>query len=148
MESRFLMLLVDSEGCRIGESGGVERSVRRGMREGTVGFDLETISDQNIGFRGVVANGVTGGVDASKAADSDADKAGGSVGDADGGEDEDDEVANAAVIEGGGGFCSPTDSFGFLLCFVRTCSCSLVLLSNPVEQRLHTKPSSFRFVTN
>lgn len=43
------------------------------------------------------------------------------------------EVFNAIV--------SLINLFGFLLCFVRTFSCSLVLLSNLAGQRLHVTPS-------
>ena len=42
-------------------------------------------------------------------------------------------VGNAAVAE------------GFFACFVRTCSCSLVLLGNLAGQRLHEKASAFSF---
>ena len=34
---------------------------------------------------------------------------------------------------------------GFFACFVRTCSCSLVLLGNLAEQRLHENASAFSF---
>ena len=73
MEGRFVMLLVDFEGCRIGakcgEGGGVAEgvaisyfAVRRGRREGVEGdFGREAISVQDIGFFGVEA-GVVGEV--------------------------------------------------------------------------------------
>ena len=101
LEGRFAMLLVDSRGCRIGEGGGVGRPylvVRRGRRDGFGdATGREAISDQDIGFRGVV------GGDA------------GAIG-VGGGE------ANATVAGEGVGFSLLGVSFGFFACFVRTCS--------------------------
>ena len=56
----------------------------------------------------------------------------GEVGDVVGGE-----VGNVIVAEIAG---------DFFACFVRTCSCSLVLLGNLAGQRLHEKVSAFSFV--
>ena len=67
MKGRFVMLLADFEGCRIGAkcekdegvAEEVERSylnVGRDMREGFDDFGREAISAQNIGFFGVEAD--------------------------------------------------------------------------------------------
>ena len=129
VEGRFVTLLVDFEGCRIGESGGVGRlyfMIGRGRRDGFGdATGCEVISAHNIGFCGVVANGVIGGVGAGKVDDS--------IGDVSG-ECEDGGVV--VVAGGGGGFCSSIGFFGFLLCLSRTCSYNLMLLSNLAEQRL------------
>ena len=101
---------------KTGEGGGVGRPVGRGRREGIAGdFGLEAISAQDIGFFGVV------GIVAC-----DVIGVGGKVGEVGG-------VTVAEVAE------------GFFACFVRTCSCSLVLLGNLAGQRLHEKASAFSF---
>ena len=46
------------------------------------------------------------------------------------------DVSNATVAE---------VAAGFFACFVRTCSCSLVLLGNLAGQRLHENASAFSF---
>lgn len=140
VDGRFVMLLAISKGCKSGESGEVGRpyfTVRRSRRDGIVEgyFGREAISAHDIGFRGVVACEEIG-----------AGKAGGSIemaGSGKGGE-----VANAIDVAGAeevgecgkGGVanltvCSP---FEFFACFVRICSCSLILLSNLTLQSLQT----------
>ena len=104
MEGRFVMLLANLEGCRIGVcegvGGGVGRPcmiviVGRGRREGGVDcFGREAISAHDIGFLGVVGEEVGG-------------EAGGVGGE------------NGACGEGGAGF---SWLVGFLVCFVRTWS--------------------------
>ena len=118
--------------------------VGRGIREGFAGaaVDREAASAQDIGILGV-AGDVAGGVDADKTGDSIEVASGGEGGgvadaiDVKGGEGGE---ANSTVVEGGeggeGGEGNAED-FGFFACFVRTCSCNLVLLSNLPLQRLH-----------
>ena len=115
----------------IGEGGeednGVKRlywAVIRGRRDGVFGFfGLETISAHDIGFfdvAGIVAHGVIAAV-------CDATGVGGNVGVEGANGDKVDEVGNAIVEDGEGGFLSLVD-FVDLACFVRIYLCSLVLL--------------------
>ena len=131
MEGRFVMLLANSKGCRIGGkcgegggvAGGVGKAVGRGIREGVEGdFGREAISAHENGFFGVEAGevGGVGGVAVAEGA------VGGEVGRVAG-------VAIGAVAE------------GFFACFVRTCSCSLVLLPNFSGHRLQANASAFSF---
>ena len=93
-------------------------------------IDREAISIQNIGFFDVEA-GVGGEVRIAIGVGDDIDVEG-----VDGGEAG--EVANATVKKGGVNFS------GFM-CFVRTCSCSLILLPNFSEHCLQANASVFSF---
>ena len=131
----FVMLLVDFGVCRIGdkcgESGGVGRSyfnIGRGMREDVKSdFGREAISAQDNGFFDVAAGGVGNAIGVSGdtgAEGADESEIGGVS-----------EVADATVRVG----------FSDFMCFVRTCSCSLILLLNFSGHCLQANASTFSF---
>ena len=132
MEGRFVMLLAGfwcskpgDFGGKCGEGGGVGIpyfNVGRGRREGVVGdFGLEAISAHDIGFLGVVAGVVGGEGDAAVV------------------------IVAEGASEGEAGGVGGAATEGFFACFVRTCSCSLVLLGYLAGQRLQTNASAFAF---
>ena len=167
------MLLTNFENCRIGgkceEGEGIKRSyliVRRGKREG-VELDLtgrEAISVHDIGFLDVVGDVVNEIDFESFAIDVEGDTT-----DAEGVKGEEDDVAVVIVVEGAtegeiDGVANAinvedkevneaeevviaivVEDFSNFVCFVRTCSCSLMLLLNFAEQRLQTNVSVFSF---
>ena len=142
LEGRFVMLLVGFWCSKIGdfggEVGGVAGGVKipyftvgRGRREGFVGdFGREAISVHDTGFFGVVADVAGGEGDVAVVIVAEG------VGEG--------EVATATIEGGEGGFSSLV-GFAGLACFVRICSCSLVLLSNFSGHRLQANASVFSF---
>ena len=112
--------------------------VRRGRRDDLAcDFDRETTFVQNIGILDVANE-----VNADKAGDSIEvidEKKNGEIKDEKG--DEKNEAANAIDAKGEENEKSNlivilNSFFGFFACFVRTCSCNLMLLSNLLLQRL------------
>lgn len=134
MESRFVMLLANSKDCRIGGKCGegekvaeeVEISyftVRRGKRENVkVDFDCKVISAQNIGFFDVEADVIdeeSGVVVVIVTESAERNEVG--------------EVVNATdkVIEKAVEVTVVADvNFSSFACFIRICSCNLMLLLN------------------
>ena len=129
MKGSLVMLLTNLESCRIGDcnevGGEVGRPylvVRRGRREGAEDdFGREASSAHDIGVLGVV------GVVACEVI--------AEVG----------KVGEAGGVTGGVASDVAEVAAGLFACFVRTWSCSLVLLGNLAGQRLHEKASAFSF---
>ena len=127
------------------------------MREGVVGLSHEATSAHEISFLSVISVIACDVISAGKAGGS-IEVAGGGVGGgvanvivAGGGESGGEGGLAILIVAAGGEIVSSLAEFfgfDFLLCFVRTCSCSLVSLTYLAEQRLHSKTSSLRFLAN
>ena len=136
MKNRFVMLLIDSWDCRIddkcGEGEEVKRScfnVERDKRESVIDdFGRETISAHDIEIFDVADVVAYDVIDV---------------------KDEDDNVIVVIVTEdadeGEIGKVDEVATEDFFACFVRICSCSLILLEYLAEQRLQAKISAFSF---
>ena len=104
----------------------INNAIERDIRKSVVNnFDRETISNQNIQFLNV-ADIVTYEIIAVDITDK-INKVTNNVA------NETNKVFNAIVID-------------FFVCFVRTCSCNLILFKNLTKQRLHENVSIFFFV--
>ena len=119
MKKRFVVWLVDFWCSKTEEGEEVDRSyftMKRGKRDDfDDATDRETISVHDIDFLDVESIVTCDVIDVENKIN------------------EIDEVTVAEIAE------------DFFACFVRTCSCSLMLLKNLTEQRLHEKTSAFSF---